>query len=115
MSERDHEYDVFLSHASEDTAWCEKLSERLRDAGVRVWFDKWELRPGHHVSNQINKAIQRSRKMVAVWSRNYFHPDKEGWTLAESFSKQHPDVLADDRPVIPLLLEDCEILPSGLY
>jgi len=33
------DYDAFLSHASEDKPWCEQLAERLRDEGVRVWFD----------------------------------------------------------------------------
>src|SRR5215831_18759881 len=30
------DYDAFLSHASEDKPWCERLAERLRDEGVRV-------------------------------------------------------------------------------
>ena len=35
---QEYQYDLFLSHASEDNVWCEKLAERLRDQGVRVWF-----------------------------------------------------------------------------
>ena len=46
MNEENFQYDVFLSHAGEDTAWCEALAKRLRNEGVRVWFDKWELQPG---------------------------------------------------------------------
>jgi hypothetical protein len=32
-------YDVFISHASEDTAWCEKLVKRLEKRKLKVWFD----------------------------------------------------------------------------
>lgn len=111
MPERNFEYDVFLSHAGEDTAWCEELAERLRHEGVRVWFDKWEMQPGDHVLAKINEGIAKSRKMVAVWSANYFR-DGKIWTLLESFSQQHGDPLSQDRPIIPLMIADCDILPT---
>jgi len=104
-------YDLFLSHAGEDTAWCEDLANRLRNEGVRVWFDRWEVRPGDHLVARLNDGLEKSRKVVAVWSRAYFRDDKV-WTLAESYSRQHPDVLARDRPLIPLLIDDCEIKPT---
>jgi hypothetical protein len=108
----DIEYDVFLSHASEDSEWCETLAQRLRDEGVRVWFDKWELQPGDHLLARLNEGIEKSRKMIAVWTESYFR-DKNVWTLAESYSQQHSDVLAEQRPLIPLLREECKI-PSTL-
>ncbi len=111
MAEQDFTYDVFLSHASEDAAWCESLPERLRNHGVRVWFDKWELQAGDHVLSRLNEAIEQSRKMVTVWSINYFRDDKT-WTLTEGFSQQHPNVLARERPLIPILIEDCKIPPT---
>ena len=97
----DIEYDVFLSHASEDNEWCEKLALRLRDEGVRVWFDKWELEYGDHLLVRVNEGIEKSRKMIAVWTESYFR-DNKVWTLAESYSQQHADVLAVQRPLIPL-------------
>jgi TIR domain len=72
----DQEYDLFLSHASEDKEWCEKLAERLRNHGVRVWFDGWELKPGHHLKERINDRLEKSRKLVAVWTSDYFRDDK---------------------------------------
>lgn len=111
MGNKDFEYDVFLSHASEDMDWCEQLAERLRNDGVRVWFDKWQLKPGDHLLKRLNDGLKQSRKMVAVWSRSYFRDDKV-WTLAEGYSQQHPDVLAQERPLIPLLIENCDILPT---
>ena len=60
------EYDVFLSHAAEDSEWCKRLAERLRDVGVQVWFDRWRLKPGDNVMARINEALETSRKMVAV-------------------------------------------------
>jgi hypothetical protein len=66
MPERDFEYDVFLSHASEDTAWCRTLAERLRNEGARVWFDEWELKPGDHLLARLNEGMGNSRTTIAV-------------------------------------------------
>ena len=111
MPDQDFRYDVFLSYASEDTAWCENLAERLRNEGVRVWFGEWELKPGDHLLARLNEGLRQSWKMVAVWSVNYFRDDKF-WTLAEAFSQQHSDMLANERPLIPVLIEDCKIPPT---
>lgn len=105
------EYDVFLSHATEDMAWSQKLAEALRGEGVRVWFDKWELKYGDHLEVRLNDSIGKSRKMVAVWSTSYFG-DRKAWTLIESFSQQHPDPLASERRLIPVLIDDCDIPPT---
>ncbi len=103
------EYDLFLSYATEDRPWAEMLAERLRSEGVRVWFDQWELQPGDHVK-KLNDGLKHSRKVVAVWTPAYFRDDKV-WTLAESYAKQSPDVLARERPLIPLLRQNCDIEP----
>ncbi len=110
VEEPEPEFDVFLSYASEDTPWCKVLAERLRDEGVRVWFDRWQLQAGDHLLHRINDGLRRSRKMLAVWSPHYF-ADHKLWTLAEGYALQQPDVLARDRPLIPVLKEPCDIPP----
>ncbi len=107
----DYEYDLFLSYAREDSAFAEKTARHLQDVGARVWFDQWELKPGDHPRVRLNEGLARSRKLVAVWSNAYF-ADYKVWTVAETFSRQHPDLLANDRALIPLLLENCKIPPT---
>jgi len=104
----DYQYDVFLNYAGEDSDFAKNVAERLRDADVKVWFDQWELKPGDHPLVRLNDGLHRSRKMVSVWSRSYFR-DSKVWTQAETFSQQHTDLIAIDRSLIPLLLEDCRI------
>ena len=103
------EFDVFLSYATEDREWAQMLAERLRSSGVRVWVDVWELQPGDHIK-KLNDGLKASRKVVAVWTPNYFRDDKV-WTLAESYAKQDKDLLARERPLIPVLRLDCDIEP----
>lgn len=117
---QDFVYDVFLNYAQGDLTWCETVAERLRDEGVRVWFDRWEFQSDNladsnnpnHWQAWLVEGLQKSRKMVAVWSPSYFRDDKV-WTLAESFIHAYgDDLLIQERPLIPLLLEDCTIPPT---
>jgi len=107
MPENDQHYDVFLNYASEDEAWCTNLVESLENKGVSVWFAARKVKPGHNLVHRLNQGLKQSGKMVAVWSKNYFK-DKKVWTLAESYAQQHGDVLAENRPLIPILLEKVE-------
>src|SRR5262249_12565279 len=70
-----------------------------------------EIQPGDHLEARINDGLERSRKLVALFSKSYFREDKH-WTLAEGYSAQHADVLSRERPLIPVLIEDCVVKPT---
>jgi TIR domain len=108
MSSTEYQFDLFLSHASEDAAWCERLALRLRGEGVRVWFDKWELLGGDRLTERVNQGIETSRQMAVVWTPRYFAQDKN-WTLAEQASRHQADLRGKERLLLPVLREDCEI------
>ena len=107
MPEPEIEYDVFLSYASEDAEWTERVAERLRDEGVRVWR---EPEAGDQQATP-QQGIEKSNKMIAVWTRKYF-VDAEALAVAERFLEKHADVLAEQRPLIPLFREECDIPQS---
>jgi WD40 repeat protein len=108
MNETKHEYDVFLSYANEDVKWCETLAERLREEGVRVWFDKWKLTTTRRSINQLKIGLKNSRKMIAVFSIHYLL-DKDLLTLTESYFNKHKAIHHQERPLIPLLIDGCDI------
>lgn len=73
----DREYDVFISHASEDKdAVVRPLANALRDGGLRVWFDEFELRIGDSLRRKIDLGLAKSRFGVVVLSRSFF---AKGW------------------------------------
>jgi len=39
-------YHTFLSHHTDDKPVVEELAQKLRQAGLRPWLDKWNLIPG---------------------------------------------------------------------
>ena len=64
---------IFLSHSGADTEAARELKRRLenapdaRAAGLQVWFDKDDLRPGTAWSAQIAKAIQNEATAFVVY------------------------------------------------
>lgn len=75
------EYDVFISHASQDKdSVVRPLSHALREGGLSVWYDEFELRIGDSLRRKIDTGLARSRFGVVVLSRSFFG---KGWTNYE--------------------------------
>lgn len=75
------DYDVFISHASEDKAYAGALAEALQAAGVRVWFDQVELSWGDDLRSSIDRGLSSCRFGVVVFSRAFLGRKK--WTEYE--------------------------------
>lgn len=49
---------VYLAHASEDHETLAKpLAERLMAAGIEVWLDGWEIRPGDSLKRKMEEGL----------------------------------------------------------
>lgn len=67
------EYDVFISHATEDKEDVVRpLATALVSAGLRVWYDEFELRIGDSLRQKIDAGLTRSRFGVVVLSQQFF-------------------------------------------
>ena len=75
-----YEYDVFISHATEDKDFATPLALALREAGLKVWYDDFELSIGESLNESINYGLSRSRYGVVVLSSTFF---KKHWTQLE--------------------------------
>ena len=77
----DREFDVFVSHASEDKEQVVRpLARALQEHGLSVWYDEFELRIGDSLRRKIDSGIARSRFGVVVLSKAFF---AKGWTQYE--------------------------------
>lgn len=56
---------VFISHATEDVAFGERLARDLRRAGADVWLDASHIGPGDFVA-RINHALKNRDVLVLV-------------------------------------------------
>ena len=66
-------YDVFVSHATEDRdEVASPLANALVEAGLRVWYDEFELRIGDSLRRKIDFGLARSRFGIVVLSPSFF-------------------------------------------
>jgi len=74
-------FDVFISHASEDKDEVVRpLAEALRNGGLEVWYDEFELKIGDSLRRKIDSGVAESRFGVVVLSPEFL---RKGWTNYE--------------------------------
>ena len=70
--ESDKEYDVFISHASEDKEDVVRpLAKSLKEKGISVWYDEFELKIGDSLRRKIDQGLSKSRFGIVVISRAF--------------------------------------------
>jgi hypothetical protein len=75
------EYDVFISHASEDKDDIVRpLAEALRDKELKVWYDEFELKIGDSLRRKIDKGLANSKFGIVVLSKSFIG---KGWANYE--------------------------------
>jgi len=105
--------DVFLSHNSRDKDAVEEFAYRLLEAGVRPWFDKWDLSPGRPWLPDIEAALGAARAVAICVG-----PNGLGRVQAPELEVALMNALEQkERLVVPLLLPgapDADALPKFL-
>ena len=77
------EYDVFISHASEDKdPLVEELVKILRTLGIRVWYDKNNIGWGDSFREKMDEGLSKARYGIVILSPDYIKGEKY-WTKAE--------------------------------
>lgn len=80
-SDTSKEYDVFISHASEDKDMVVRpLAIALKNKDVNVWYDEFELKIGDSLRRKIDQGLSKSKFGIVVISRSFI---KKGWTNYE--------------------------------
>jgi len=105
------QYDVFLSHSARDKGVVRELAERLRNDGLKVWFDEWGIKPGDSIPAKIEEGLENSRVLVLCMSANAFVSD---WAQLEAGTFRFRGPLNKDRCFIPVRLDDAPIKGSQL-
>jgi hypothetical protein len=101
-----YRYDVFLSHSSADKPVVRELAERLKAAGLRVWFDDWNIRPGDHISTAIEEGLEHSAVLLFCMSAQAFGSD---WVSLEGHTAIFRDPQNLERRFVPLRLDGAPI------
>ena len=94
--------EVFLSHASQDRAHAQKLSDILVEQGIPVWFSPKHIRGAQQWQEEIGKALARCDWFMVLLTPNSV---KSMWVKRELnyalIEKRY------EERILPLLLKKC--------
>ena len=62
---------IFLSYRSTEADFALQFAADLKNAGVRLWMDRLELKPGDDWQQELAKALDSCSAMLAVLSPDY--------------------------------------------
>src|SRR5437660_8868834 len=101
------DFDVFLSHNSNDKPAVRELKALLEANGLRVWLDEDELQPGIPWQQLLEAGIKASKSVAVLVGKDGLGP----W---EDEEMQGALVLAvkTKRPCIPVLLPGAPTQPE---
>lgn len=101
------QFDVFLCHASADKPEVRKIATQLKDKGITVWFDEWNLVPGRPWQRVLEAQIRGIGSAAVFVGRNGVGP----WTNMELDAFMH-EFIRRGCPVIPVILPSAEGTPD---
>lgn len=99
---------VFLSYSSHDKAIVWRLAKDLKDAGIHVWLDQWEIKVGDPITQKIQEGL-KTCDYLAVWLT--FSSVSSQWVQREWGAKYHEEISNGKVIILPLLAESCELPP----
>ena len=73
---------VFISHSSKDKDAVDAIFERLQQAQIRAWYDKYEIMLGDSITDKINEGLVCSDLGIICISPDFLNSES-GWTKAE--------------------------------
>lgn len=96
LASLDKEFDVFISHASEDkTEFVEPLSKTLTAHSISNFYDKESIEWGESIPTKIDKGILHSKICLLVISPNFI---RKKWTQRE----KDAFMMLDEKKILPI-------------
>jgi hypothetical protein len=94
---------VFISHASKDKNFVDRLVSDLAARGVPVWYDKLDVRLGDSIPGKINSGISEAKHFLIVLSPAAV---KSKWVQEELNAALMRQVASAGTFLLPVLVED---------
>lgn len=92
-------YDVFVSHASEDKEeFVRPFVTFLKEKGVEVWYDEFELRIGDRLRRSIDNGLKKSRFGIVVLSESFFNKEWPQVELDGLFARE----IEGEKVILPI-------------
>ena len=96
-------YSCFISYASKDQEFAERLHADLQARGVRCWFAPEDIQGGRKLHEQIEQAIRHYDKLLLVLSE---HSMDSEWVKTEIYHARQDEMRSRRRKLFPISLVD---------
>jgi len=99
---------VFISYSRHDSPFVDRLTNDLRQHGVKVWIDRENIEPGKGWQAEIEQGLGNAFSLIFVLSSNSL---KSTWMLTELSAFK-----ATNKKIIPVAIEDVDVsaLPADI-
>ena len=101
---------VFVSHTSKDKPFVEQFAWDLRQFGIDVWYDEWEIAVGDSIVEKVFAGLDASDTLIVVLSPASVTSRWVNEELSVALMRRLSE--ANIR-IVPVLIETCEI-PTAL-
>jgi hypothetical protein len=95
----------FISYATADQAFAERLYDDLQKNGVRCWFAHRDIRAGQKINQQIEEAIRTSDRLLLIISESSM---KREWVSTEIIQAREYEVKENRQMLFPITLVPLE-------
>lgn len=92
---------IFISYSRSDSTFVLELAQKLRASGAQIWLDQLDIRPGTAWDDAIEKALANSDIVLVVLSKASIS--------SKNVNDEYSYALEEEKRIIPVLLEVCEI------
>src|SRR5690349_6527270 len=96
---------VFICYAREDEQFVFALAEYLKERGISIWLDQWNVLPGVNWNEHIDDALYDCDRVLIVLSPAAVKSQRVQGEWVTSLEEQ--------KPIVPVLFQPCRI-PSQL-
>jgi hypothetical protein len=98
-------HSCFISHASADKDFARRLFSRMRDEGLRAWFDEEHVSGARELHPQIDEAIRVHDKLLLILSESSM---RSNWVLNEIRRTRLAEKREGRRKLFPVRVIDFE-------
>ena len=99
-------YDVFISYSHRDRDWVKTFAEDLRAHGLDVFVDYEAILPGDKARVILDRSLQESIYILYIVTAHSVDSSWVPYEISYFWDNVH---LLNQRRLIPILLEECEL------
>ncbi|WP_051685080.1 toll/interleukin-1 receptor domain-containing protein [Clostridium sp. KNHs205] len=97
---------IFMSHTSIDKPFVEKLAKDMEKYGIRIWYDKYEIKVGESIFWKIDEGIDQCDFLGIVISKEAWESE---WVRKEVASAWNKQMVMKKNVILPIFYRDCDI------